>query len=270
IVEFIHRIRSAIALVPVLLLVIACWRTFAPGHWARKTALAATVLMGVEAGIGAALVLLKYVGDNASIGRALILGVHLANTLLLLAAIAFTAWWASGRPAPALTALGKRGWWFAAALAAFVAVGMVGTVASLGDMLFPVRSLAAGLLQDRDSTAHLFLRLRVWHPVLAILAGSGFILLAGAAIRWRDEPAVRAAARAVVTMVLVQWCVGASALILLVPVALQLLHLLTADLLWLALIWLTAAVFSTQTGRTSPATRRAASASNTVPAPSSR
>ena len=39
------------------------------------------------------------VADNASVARAVVLGIHLVNTFFLVAFIALTAWWASGGPA---------------------------------------------------------------------------------------------------------------------------------------------------------------------------
>ena len=66
---------------------------------------------------------------------------------------------------------------------------------------------------------------------------------------------------------------GLTALALLVPVPLQLTHLLVADLLWMAWVVLLARLLGAQSGsasRTSEATARAASMSNTVPADSSR
>ena len=47
-----------------------------------------------EALIGAALVLLGHVGSNASPDRAYTLAIHLLNTMVLLAAMALTAWFA--------------------------------------------------------------------------------------------------------------------------------------------------------------------------------
>ena len=38
-------------------------------------------------------------GDNDSVARAVVLGVHLFNTFLLVAALALTAWWANA-PVP--------------------------------------------------------------------------------------------------------------------------------------------------------------------------
>ncbi len=269
-VEFTHRVSSGIALLLVVGLVIWTWRRFAAGHPARRAALTALVLMGVEAGIGAGLVKFDLVARNASVARALSLGAHLVNTQLLLAAIALTAWWADGRAPVRWDAYRRGRWWFVAAAAGLLAVGMTGAIASLGDTLFPARTLAQGMSQDFDPAAHLLLRLRIWHPMLAIAVGAGVIVLAQAAAHRVDSDAARRAARRVTVLVLVQWTIGVSALVLLVPVALQILHLLSADLVWLGFVALAAVCFADQADVTTPATSRAASLSNTVPAPSSR
>jgi heme A synthase len=269
-IEFVHRATSGVALVLALLVLWLVWRRFPARHWARKGAVATVVLMCVEAGLGAGLVKFALVARNASVTRAVSLGAHLVNTQLLLGAIALTAWWAAGGAPPAVRRLGRRGWWFALAGLGLLAVGMTGAIASLGDTLFPSRTLAEGMAQDFDATAHLLLRLRVWHPVLAVLVGSGLLILAAAAARWRPVPDVTAAGRRVIVMVLLQWTLGVTSLVLLAPVPLQLLHLLSADLLWLTAVLLAAASFAAQPGRTTEESSLAASASNTPPAPASR
>ena len=49
---------------------------------------------------------------------------------------------------------------------------MSGAITALGDTLFPAATLAEGEAQTFSDTAHLFVRLRVWHPLLALAAGA--------------------------------------------------------------------------------------------------
>jgi len=49
-------------------------------------------------------------------------------------------------------------------LASVVVLGVSGAITALGDTLFPASSLAAGLAQDLDPAANIFLRLRLFHP----------------------------------------------------------------------------------------------------------
>ena len=244
-IELTHRLTSGVALGLVVALFVACRRALPPGHPARRAALAALALILVEAAIGAGLVLFELVGDDASAGRAVYMAVHLVNTFLLLAALALTAWWAAGRPPARWNARAGRP--LAIAAGGLLLVAATGAVTALGDTLFPAGSLAAGLRQDLDGAAHLLVRLRVIHPLLAV-AVTGYLLalpqLSGAG---RRTGLPRRLGSAVSLLALAQLLVGAVNVGLLAPLALQLVHLLLADLLWIALVWLGAATLAEPT-----------------------
>jgi cytochrome c oxidase assembly protein subunit 15 len=269
-IEFTHRASTGLAFVLVVLLLVGAFRAFPARHPARRSATLALIFICTEAAIGAGLVKFGLVASNASLMRGVSLGLHLVNTQFLLSAIGLTGWWASGDAAANTARVGSRVPAFTAAFAGLVLVGIAGAFASLGDTLFPVDSLAEGLAQDRRPAMNILIHVRVWHPVLAILVGAGVIVLAARAVQWGRTDHVRRAARAVTIAVMAQWSLGVLSLMLLVPVSLQLLHLLMADVLWLTVVWLAVAVREAQRPITTPATSRAASASNTVPAPSSR
>lgn len=268
-IELTHRLTSGVSLLMVLAMLWWGRRVFAPGHPARRATWVAMVVMLLEAAIGAGLVKFELVADDASMARALTLGAHLVNTQLLLGSIFLAAWWSGGAPPVRLRGQGLAAWGIVAALGAMVVVGMTGAIASLGDTLFPARTLAEGIAMDRHPSAPLLIKLRVWHPTLAVAAGILLLAVAALAPRWRDDAATARAARVVTGLVVMQWSVGLVTLLLLVPIPLQLLHLLTADLLWLAIVWLGATLLAVQS-RTSETTSFAASVSSTVPAPSSR
>lgn len=253
IVELTHRITSNLSLLAVLITWWVARKELPAGHAARRWSVIAIGLMLVEAAIGAGLVKFELVAADESQARAWTLGAHLVNTQFLLAAMALTGWFASGRRAP------RRGdpWWprFVVALTALVLVGLTGAIVSLGDTLFRPDTLAEGWAQHRAPDAHFLVRLRVWHPALAIATGLGLLLLARGAAARRAHDDVQRASRAVMTLVLSQWTLGLATLLLLVPIPLQLLHLLTADLLWLALLLLALATLADdQSGRTTAAT----------------
>ena len=69
-IEFFHRATSGICVLLIVALYVRARRTFAPGHPARSGAGWTFAFIIVESLIGAAIVLLKYVGDNDSVGRA--------------------------------------------------------------------------------------------------------------------------------------------------------------------------------------------------------
>jgi len=164
------------------------------------------------------------------------LSLHLANTLALLACLTLTAWWAGGHPAVRLR--GKALGTAAANLLSVVVVGITGAIAALGDTLFPARSLAAGLARDFDPASNAILRLRGLHPPLATLVGVCVLLYA--VTRAAGNPRLKKLAVAVALLAAAQMGAGALNLALLAPVWMQLVHLLLADLLWIALVLLCA------------------------------
>ena len=273
-IELTHRITSGVALLVVIWLLWLAVRHFAPGHRVRRAAWSALVLIVIEALLGAGLVKFELVAQNDSAERAIVLAAHLVNTQFLIAALALTAWWANGAAPVELRSLGPRIGWLVIVALALLVVGVTGAVASLGNTLFPAASLREGLRQDLDPTSHFLLRLRVLHPFFAIGTGILAIVIAALAPRWRGATRPGAAqGRSVQLVVIAQWTLGVATLLLLAPIPMQLLHLFTADLLWICWVIFCAALLSRQeagTSRTSVASARADSASNTVPAPSSR
>ena len=240
IIEFAHRTTSGIALLLVVGLVWLARREFPRGHIARRAAWASLFFIVTEALVGAGLVLLELVAHNDSIARAVYLGVHLVNTFLLLAAMTLTAWWGSGRAAPALPFAWRPLAPYLGVLVALLVVGVTGAITALGDTLFPAGSLAEGMRQDTSPTAHILLRLRVIHPVLALATGAALLALSVRGF-WREAtPATFLVGRFVAGLVLVQVAAGILNLLLLAPIWMQLVHLFLADLVWLSTVLLTA------------------------------
>jgi heme A synthase len=198
--------------------------------------------------IGAALVLLGHVGTNLSPNRAYTLAIHLLNTMVLLAVMALTGWFAgtsaTGQSAPRPEQRVSRPLLICAPLA-FLAISVTGAIAALGDTLFTVRSLSQGLQQDLSPSAHIFVRLRVWHPIAAALLGCFLVAFALViALRRQPSPIAQRLAVAVAFLTFVQAGAGAINVLLLAPVWMQITHLFIADLLWIALVLLTAEVIA--------------------------
>jgi len=239
-IEFTHRITSGLSLVAVLALLVMAFRWTSPGHPVRRGAVFSGLLIVSEALLGAGLVLFRLVAGNTSMTRAWFGAAHLVNTFALVAALTLTAWWSFGhrrlapRERPGLTAT------FAVALLATMAVAVTGSIAALGDTLFPARSFAEGYAQDFSPGAHLLLRLRIWHPVVALAATAAVVTSAVAGHAVTRRPSTRTMGLAVVVAVVTQLGLGLLNLFLLAPVWLQLVHLLVADLLWIALVLLAA------------------------------
>jgi heme a synthase len=241
IIELSHRLTSGLALVLVVALAVAAFAWRPRGNPARKAAVAAVLLMLSEAGVGAGLVLFRLVADNQSMARAMFMGTHLVNTFFLLGALTLTTWFAGGGAPPRLGGDGSSdgrsrwlAWGLALGVGGLLLAGVSGAVAALGDTLWPSRSLAAALQQDLSPTAHLLIRLRLLHPAIAVAAGLWALFLTiqpgtgdGQAGRW---------GRWTGACVLLQWIAGVANVALLAPVWMQVVHLLVADLLWIAFV----------------------------------
>jgi len=235
-IEFWHRAMTGIDTPLVLLLVIWAFRAFPKAHPARLGAALSGTFLVTEALLGAALVKLGHVANNTSPMRAWSDSAHLVNTLTLLACLALTAWWGAGRPVVRLR--GREGWLAGITVAVMVVLGISGAITALGDTLFPARSLAAGFAQDLDSASSIFLRLRIFHPMIA--AGAAAWLAFYAMTAAQERPASRPFAWAVGGVLVAQLAAGAVNLVLLAPVWMQMVHLLLAYLLWIALVLLCA------------------------------
>jgi cytochrome c oxidase assembly protein subunit 15 len=235
VIEFTHRATSGLALLSVAALCVWAFRLFPRGHRARSSAALSVVFLFAEALLGAGLVLLQYVEHNASAGRAAYLSAHLVNTQILLATLTLTAWFGSDPVSRAWRGAPKL---VMAALPVALVVAVSGAIAALGDTLFPAASVASGMRQEFSQTASALLRLRVVHPAMAVVGGA--MLLAAAATAMRSGP-VRAAriGSILVALVFSQLAAGAENIVLLAPVWMQIVHLLLADLIWIALVILT-------------------------------
>jgi cytochrome c oxidase assembly protein subunit 15 len=239
VIEFTHRCMTGGSTFAVIGLLVWTFRATVKGQAARVLAVASMVLLLNEALLGALLVKLGYVTGNQSMGRVVLLSIHLSNTLLLLAALTLTAVLLStGQMWRELGVRGGRKLWAALGLAATLVVGVSGSLAALGDTLFPASSLRAAFAQDFAAGSPWLLRLRGVHPVSAIIAAVFVLWLAKQARRTGEG---RLAAF-VVGLLAFQFVLGFADVLLLAPVWMQIVHLLGADLYWVALVALAAAV----------------------------
>lgn len=236
VIEFGHRLTSGVS----LLLVVGLWwgarSRFAPEAPARRAAGWSLFFMVTEALIGAGLVLFEYVADDARVARGFWVAGHLFNTFLLVAVMTACAAWASGLERPRF---GERAGLTAILVAAAVGLlllGVSGAVTALGDTLFPAETFAEAKAATFSDTAHLFVRLRIWHPTMALVVGA--LVLGAAVSAWTNRPTaqVQLAAKWVVVLYTVELLVGLVNVWWLAPVSVQLVHLLLADLVWIGLV----------------------------------
>jgi heme A synthase len=248
-IEFSHRATSGIALLLVVALAVWAFRAFQRGNIVRKGAMTALLFIIIEALLGAGLVKFGLVNKNDSVQRAIVMSLHLVNTLILVGAVTATAWWATtGR---SLQLRGQKLLTPAMIFMLFgtLVLGISGAITALGDTLFPATSLSEGMRQDFSPTAHILIRLRIWHPIIALTMACVSIFLAvWISVTSQITQAVKMA-RAVIGIYITQIILGFINLFLLAPGWMQIIHLLVADVLWVHLVMLAVATLSTVPGK---------------------
>ncbi len=223
-IEFTHRAMSGAMGIGVVLLWILSLRSTAKKHPARKAAVASCAFLVLEILLGALLVM----GPRAnSPGGIAVLSIHSTNTLLLLAAIVLTAWFAGRERLP--DTLWRLAPLPTLSLALTVLAAITGAIAAKGDTLF-FGSVAQPLI---DPNA--LLRLRLLHPTAAIGAAVCILVLLLRSLR---IPALRTGAMRISLLITLQLGIGVMNVLLLAPISIQMAHLLVADLLWITLLLL--------------------------------
>lgn len=243
IIEFTHRVTSGISFFSAIALLVWTFAGTVRGHLARAAAVASVIFTLVEAILGALLVKLGLTAQSQSPLRAPYLALHLTNTLLLLGALTLTAHFLSrgkGYLRRQICLVAPAG--ALAGIFVVLIVGVTGSLAALGDTLFPATSLGAALTEDFSSSGRWFVRWRWTHPTIAFLASIFLIWLLVRAAQRSAHWDNRALSAAVLLLLTLQYLLGVLDVLLLAPVWLQVAHLAGADALWAALVVLTARV----------------------------
>jgi heme A synthase len=244
IVEFTHRLTSGLSVLLIVGLFLFAYRLYPKGNRVRLAASLSLLFIFTEALVGAGLVLFNWVAGNASMGRAISTAVHLVNTFLLLAVLTLTALWSSDRNLLRHSNAGWLLWSLGIGLLGMITLGASGALTALGDTLFPVSSLSQGLQQDFSPTANFMIRLRIFHPTIAISVSIYLVILANfLMVRYQVVP-VQNYARALIGLIVLQVCAGFINVYLLAPIWLQLVHLFISDLVWIVLVLLSVSSLS--------------------------
>ena len=242
VIEFSHRITSALAGIFVVVLVAWAfwlWRKRGSAATLRtlKMAVGSLILVILEGLLGAGLVLTGNTADTLTPERPFWMAAHLINTLVLLTFLALTGWFASGGGKLSLPKDRRVQAVFGAAITCFLLIGMSGSIAALSSMIFPSETLAEGITKDFTPTSHMLLRLRPLHPIVSVMSAVFLILAAGwLRSQMPDRPSIAKWSKIVSILVLVQVAFGAATLLTLAPILMQLGHLLLADLIWISLV----------------------------------
>lgn len=171
-----------------------------------------------EALLGALLVKGELVTVNDSVTRLIVMALHQINSFMLtgvsyLLYECHRAQWTELRINKTLTFL-------------FLLLPVTGAIAALSTTLFPSVSLWQGILQDFSSENHLFVRLRIIHPALAL--GISFLFIYKSFQSQQSRLAYE---------FLLAVAVGVVTLLTLSPLYLKLAHLLIAHGLWARVLY---------------------------------
>lgn len=232
IIELTHRVTSALSGLFGIYLLVRAWRTPVRG-WA----IGSMVFLLLEGFIGAVLVKKELVAGDASVSRAIVISLHLLNTLALVFCTVAVA--VKSEALPSLRGVWSRGAWLLG-LFAVVLTSMSGAITALGDTLFPTQpafgpELVAKIREDLSATQHFLVRLRLIHPVVASASAALLLVLlakvqrasAAQQDRWALTGLLLCAGQVVLGLLNIQ--LGA-------PGWMQITHLAMAQALWIVLV----------------------------------
>jgi len=244
VIEYTHRMMSGPSEVPlVVLLLVWVFRGTVERHLARSFAIAGLVLTLTEGLLGALLVKLGLTAMSTSPWRPPMLALHLSNTLLLLGSLALTAHFLGRRTATVRGSVQfKHKLPAIMGLIAAMVIGVTGSLAALGDTLFPSASLRSALAADFSSSAEWLVRLRILHPASAVVAGAFILWLLWRAVFVSGDGEHRRLGLWLAGLLGCQFLLGGLDVLLRAPVWMQVLHLAGADAFWCVLVALTISV----------------------------
>ncbi|MEM6282732.1 MAG: COX15/CtaA family protein [Chloroflexota bacterium] len=238
-IEFSHRLTSSITGLFIIGLVVWAMRRRPQEANPRLLMLGAwmsLLFVIIEGGIGAALVRLELVEDNASVLRAVAIGGHLVNTYVLLLWLVVAAWAASVQKV--VLRMSRVTWLLVASLVLMAILSAAGAVTALGDTLF----LSGALTEqfgEQGAAEHFLIQLRIIHPVMAVFVSLFLVGVSYTLIGENTPRNIRWLAYSVMGLVGIQTLMGLTVIILRAPVVTQIMHLLLADALWIVLLLLT-------------------------------
>jgi heme a synthase len=250
VIEFSHRITSALdGLVVIGLLIWAflLWKSSksVKNNLVLKMAVGSFLFVIVEGALGAGLVLTGNTAETLTAARPFWMAGHLITTLVLLAFLSLTAWFASGGKLFNFKAKPQILLLLGLAVLGILFVGMSGSVAALSSMIFPSETLTEGIAKDFSATSNILLRLRVSHPILSVSVSVYLIFLANwlkmkagnlsGVTRWSNILSV---------LIIIQIAFGSLTLLTLAPIVMQIGHLLLADLVWISFVLMSANVLA--------------------------
>ena len=234
-IEFGHRLMSGLAIIGIAVLFLWGRRLYERGDLVRWGTAAAGVLIIIESLIGASLVLFGWVDDDTSIARMVVVPLHLINTMLLVASLTLTAWWASGNAYPRQDIRSTSGRRLLLGGGGFVLVAAVGALNALADTLYPADDFISGVREELAGGAPGLVQARILHPLVAIVVGLAVAYLVTSMAHDATHP-TRVLSRIVAGLVIAQFGLGILNVVLATPIETQVIHLAMANAIWISYV----------------------------------
>lgn len=242
-IELSHRMTSSFSGVLVIILLIWAYRAFPAKTLVRRSALLSFIFILIEGGLGAGLVLLELVENNASVLRAFAVGLHLLNTFVLLMWMVLTAWSSHYGHDIRLKMTHRPAQLMIIGLVIMAILSSAGAVTALGDTLFLSGALAEQV-GEQNAAGHFLVQLRVIHPMMSV-AVTIFLFIIGSNFLGQNPPdSIRKLIYGMFAILVMQTLMGLMTIVLKAPIYMQIGHLLIADILWIILLTLTFEVMS--------------------------
>ena len=242
-IESIHRMTSETLGLLVLAQLVWAYRLVGRKHPLFRANLGVLFFVGTEGWLGAKLVLLRMVAYSQAPERVYWFAGHSVNTFCLIGFIALTAWIASGNRLR-LRAQGPMLGLAIFSLVLMLGLCVTGSISALGDTLYPPENHLEVMQKALLPTANTVMKARPAHPYTAVVVAMLLCLAAGLFNHLRPSAQTRRYALGVWAMLGAQMMLGLVNVGLLAPIWMQLVHLLAADLLWIALVLLWASALA--------------------------
>lgn len=233
IIESSHRVTGTLGGILAIGVLVGAFRLFPKRHLVRRGAVAFMVMTLVEGLVGALLVKYQLVVENDSAARAGFMAAHGVSTFLLMGAILSVAIAARDQRVRSIRGQGTVGWILLMGAVGMIFMGVSGAISALGHQLHETPDVIKAAM---NPATHWMVRLQPLHPLIATSIGLYLLLTAGLINHLRPDPAVRTAVRWMFAVYALQMGIGVLNIWLKAPIAMQMLHLVIADLNWMSLL----------------------------------
>jgi len=231
-IEGSHRISTALCGPLALLLVYLAYRHFPRGDYGRKAAIGVLGMTLFEGAIGAFLVKFKLVAQNDSINRAAVMAVHCVSTFVLVGFLVTLLLATKGWRSPHFRAQGPVVPILGMAVAGIIMLGISGAVSALAHQIHKVDNVMEAAMR---ADSHWMVRLQPLHPLIAVSVTLYIFLAVGLINHLRPDPNVKKAGEWLMLSFAIQILVGSLNIVMDAPIVMQMLHLVMADLNFIAL-----------------------------------